>query len=245
MEVLGIDFGGSGIKGAIVDTKTGKLITERHRIETPQPATPEAVQKVIFQLIKHFKFKGNVGIGVPAVVKNGVVLSAANIDEGWINYKADKLLSKKSDCTIKCVNDADAAGLAEIHFGAGAKEKGMVFLITVGTGIGTVIFSNKQLVANLELGHLEFKGKTIEKYAADSVRKLKDLSWDEWGERFNKVLKYYDKMFNPNLFIVGGGVSKKMDKFDKHIKLHTPVVSAEMQNNAGIIGAALYAAKQK
>nr|WP_321357249.1 ROK family protein [uncultured Draconibacterium sp.] len=239
MEVLGIDFGGSGIKGAIVDTKTGELVTERHRIETPQPATPDAVAEVMAQLTDHFNWKGKVGVGVPAVVKNGVMLTAANIDKSWIGQKVNKQLSEKTGCEVECVNDADAAGIAEIHFGAGAKEKGMVFLLTVGTGIGTVIFIDKHLVPNLELGHLEFKGKTIERYSADSVRKRKDLSWEEWGTRFNNALDYYDKMFNPNLFIIGGGVSKKMDKFEDCIKLETPVVPAEMQNNAGIIGAAL------
>ena len=239
MEVLGIDFGGSGIKGAIVDTKTGELVTERHRIETPQPATPDAVAEVMAQLTEHFHWKGKVGVGVPAVVKNGVMLTAANIDKSWIGQEVNKQLSERTGCEVECVNDADAAGIAEIHFGAGAKEKGMVFLLTVGTGIGTVIFIDKHLVPNLELGHLEFKGKTIERYSADSVRKRKDLSWEEWGSRFNKALDYYDKMFNPNLFIIGGGVSKKMDKFEDYIDLDTPVVPAEMQNNAGIIGAAL------
>ena len=239
MEVLGIDFGGSGIKGAIVDTKTGELVTERHRIETPQPATPDAVAEVMAQLTDHFNWKGKVGVGVPAVVKNGVMLTAANIDKSWIGQEVNKQLSERTGCEVECVNDADAAGIAEIHFGAGAKEKGMVFLLTVGTGIGTVIFIDKHLVPNLELGHLEFKGKTIERYSADSVRKRKDLSWKEWGTRFNKALDYYDKMFNPNLFIIGGGVSKKMDRFEDCIKLDTPVVPAEMQNNAGIIGAAL------
>ena len=209
MEVLGIDFGGSGIKGAIVDTKTGELVTERHRIETPQPATPDAVAEVMAQLTDHFNWKGKVGVGVPAVVKNGVMLTAANIDKSWIGQEVNKQLSEKTGCEVECVNDADAAGIAEIHFGAGAKEKGMVFLLTVGTGIGTVIFIDKHLVPNLELGHLEFNGKTIERYSADSVRKRKNLSWEEWGKRFNKVLDYYDKMFNPNLFIIGGGVSKK------------------------------------
>ena len=239
MEVLGIDFGGSGIKGAIVDTKTGELVTERHRIETPQPATPEAVAEVMAQFTDHFNWKGKVGVGVPAVVKNGVMLTAANIDKSWIGQEVNKQLSDKTGCEVECVNDADAAGIAEIHFGAGAKEKGMVFLLTVGTGIGTVIFIDKHLVPNLELGHLEFNGKTIERYSADSVRKRKNLSWEEWGKRLNKVLDYYDKMFNPNLFIIGGGVSKKMDKFEDCVKLDTPVVPAEMQNNAGIIGAAL------
>jgi len=239
MEVLGIDFGGSGIKGAIVDTKTGELVTERHRIETPQPATPDAVAEVMAELTEHFNWKGKVGVGVPAVVKNGVMLTAANIDNSWIGQEVNKQLSEKTGCEVECVNDADAAGIAEIHFGAGAKAKGMVFLLTVGTGIGTVIFIDKHLVPNLELGHLEFKGKTIERYSADSVRKRKDLSWEEWGKRFNNALDYYDRMFNPNLFIVGGGVSKKMDKFEEYINVDTPVVPAEMENNAGIIGAAL------
>lgn len=243
MDVLGIDFGGSGIKGAIVNTTTGELKTERHRIVTPQPATPAAVADVISELIQYFNWKGKVGVGVPAVVKNGIVLTAANIDKKWIGTHADKLLSDKTGCEVRCVNDADAAGIAEVHFGAGAKEKGVVFLLTIGTGVGTVLFINKHLVPNLELGHLEFKGKTVERYAADSTRKEKDLSWDEWGKRFNKALKYYEAMFNPNLFIVGGGVSKKMEKFEHQLTIETPLVPAEMQNNAGIIGAAVHLAK--
>ncbi len=239
MEVLGIDFGGSGIKGALVNTETGRLVTERHRIVTPQPATPKAVGDVIVELIQHFNWKGKVGIGVPAVVKNGVVLTASNIDKKWIGYQANRLLSEKTGCEVECVNDADAAGIAEIHFGAGSKEKGMVLLLTIGTGIGSVIFIDKHLVPNLELGHLEFKGDIIEKYAADSVRKAEDLSWKEWGKRFNKVLNYLEFRFNPNLFIIGGGVSKKMAKFEEQIVLDTPILPAQMQNNAGIIGAAL------
>lgn len=239
MEVLGIDFGGSGIKGAIVNTETGELVTERHRIVTPQPATPEDVNDVMVKLIEHFNWKGKVGIGVPAVVKSGMVLTASNIDDGWINYKADELLSKKTGCEVECVNDADAAGIAEIHFGAGAQQNGVVLLLTIGTGIGSVIFIDKHLVPNLELGHLEFKGDIIEKYAADSVRKQKDLSWKQWGKRFNKVLNYLEFRFNPNLIIIGGGVSKKMEKFEEQICLKTPLVPAQMQNNAGIIGAAL------
>lgn len=239
MEVLGIDFGGSGIKGAIINTQTGELVTERHRIVTPQPATPEAVGDVIVELIQHFNWKGKVGIGVPAVVKSGIVLTASNIDKGWIGYEANQKLSEKTGCEVECVNDADAAGIAEIHFGAGSKEKGLVLLLTIGTGIGSVIFIDKHLVPNLELGHLEFKGDIIEKYAADSVRKSKDLSWKEWGTRFNEVLNYLEFRFNPNLIIIGGGVSKKMAKFEDQIQLETPMVAAEMQNNAGIIGAAL------
>lgn len=239
MEVLGIDFGGSGIKGAIVNTQTGELLTERHRIVTPQPATPAAVEEVIAELIQHFNWKGKVGIGVPAVVKNGVVLTAANIDKGWIGQHINKHLSKKTGCQVECINDADAAGIAEVHFGAGANTEGMVFLLTIGTGVGSVIFMDKHLVPNLELGHLEFKNESIERYAADSVRKNLDLSWTDWGKRFNEALNYYEKMFNPNLFIIGGGVSKKMHKFEEQINLETRIVAAKMQNNAGIIGAAL------
>jgi len=240
MDVLGIDFGGSGIKGAIVDTNTGELRTERFRIETPQPAKPDAVLKVIQEIIQHFSWQGKIGIGIPGVVKNGIVLTAANISNEWIGYPVNQSFSEKTGCEVVCINDADAAGIAEVHFGAGNNEKGMVFLLTVGTGIGTAIFINKHLVPNLELGHLEFKDKTVETYTADSVRKEKNLSWPEWGKRFNKSLAYYEKMFNPNLFIVGGGVSKKMDNFEDQITIATPVVPAQMQNEAGIIGAAVH-----
>jgi polyphosphate glucokinase len=238
MDVLGIDFGGSGIKGAIVNTQTGELVTERHRIATPQPATPEAVAEVISELIKHFNWKGNVGIGVPAVVKNGVVLTATNIHKSWIGYAANEKLSKETNCVVTCINDADAAGIAEVHFGAGANENGLIILLTIGTGIGSVIVNKKQLLPNMELGHLEFKKQIVEDYVADRVRKKEELSWEKWGKRFNQVLAYYEKIFSPNLFIIGGGVSKKMEKFEKQIKVETTVVSAEMQNNAGIIGAA-------
>ncbi len=243
MDVLGIDFGGSGIKGAIVDTNTGELRTDRFRIGTPQPATPASVLDVVNEIIHHFNWHGKVGIGIPGVVKNGIVLTAANIHDEWIGYPINKSFSEQTRCEVVGINDADAAGLAEVYFGAGNNEKGMVFLLlTVGTGIGTVIFIDKHLVPNLELGHLEFKSKTIETYTADSVRKEKNLSWEDWGKRFNKSLAYYEKMFNPNLFIVGGGVSKKMDKFEEQITIATPVVPAQMQNNAGIIGAAVHLA---
>ncbi len=244
MEVLGIDVGGSGIKGAIVDTITGNLVGERHRIETPQPATPDEIAEVIKQIVSHFKWKGKVGVGFPAAVQMGVVKTAANIDESWIGVHINSYLSAKTTCEVYVINDADAAGMAEISYGAGKDVPGTVMMITVGTGIGTALFIDGKLLPNTELGHLEFKNKTIERYAADSVRKKKDLDWASWGERFNKALIHYERMLYPNLFIIGGGTSKKMDRFESKITIKTKVQAAQLLNEAGIIGAAAFAVQQ-
>lgn len=242
MEVLGIDVGGSGIKGAPVNINTGELLQERHRIETPKPATPEAVAKVIGKLIKHFNWTGKVGVGFPAAIQHGIVKTASNIDKSWINTNIDEFLSKKTGCPIFTANDADVAGLAELNFGVGKDKQGVVLLITVGTGIGTVLFINGQLIPNTELGHMKYKDLTIEKYTSDTTRKLLDLSWKKWGLRFSDSLHYFEKLFYPDLFIIGGGGSKKFDKYKEYLKIKTPVEPAELLNNAGIIGAAIYAA---
>lgn len=241
MEVLGIDVGGSGIKGAPVNTETAELLAERHRIDTPQPATPQALAEAIYQLIQHFNWKGPVGVGFPAVVQHGMVHSAANIDDSWIGIPIDALLSEISACKVFTVNDADAAGLAEMHHGAGKGVEGLVMLITVGTGIGTALFNQGKLLPNTELGHLEFKNKTVERYSSDAVRKKAELNWKQWGKRFNESLNYYEKLFNPDMFIIGGGVSKKMEKFTEFITVKTPLVPAQLLNNAGLIGAAMFA----
>jgi len=241
MEVLGIDIGGSGIKGAPVNIETGELLLERHRIPTPQPATPEAVGNTVKQLVDHFNWKGKIGIGFPAAVQNGIVKTASNIDNSWIGVQINTFLSKKTGCDVSVANDADAAGMAEVKFGGGKDQKGVVILLTIGTGVGSVLFLNGKLFPNTELGHLKFNGSTIEEYAADSVRKKEDLNWKNWGKRFNKVLKHFERMFYPELIIIGGGVSKKMDKFEDQIDIATKLIPAQLMNEAGIVGAAVFA----
>lgn len=243
-EVLGIDFGGSGIKGAPVNTKTGELIAARHRIPTPSPSTPEAVAEVIGKIVDHFNWKGPVGVGFPSVVMNGEIKTASNINKSWIGVNAMKLFQNKTGLPFCVVNDADAAGYAEMKFGAGTKQNGTVILITVGTGIGTVIFSEKALVANTELGHLFLdNAREAEDFSADSVRQRENLEWDEWGSRFNKYLNEMHKLFWPELIIIGGGVSKKPEKFISQIHVPTKIVMAKLKNEAGLIGAALAAKK--
>ncbi len=241
-KILGIDFGGSGIKGAIVNTKTGELVTERHRIPTPSPSTPDSVAKVIKEIADFFSWDGAIGIGFPAVVLNGVALSAANIDKGWVNTNVNKHVSKITKLPAYTVNDADAAGLAEMKFGAGKNVKGTVFLLTVGTGIGSVIFSRGKLVPNTELGHVIMpNGNEAEIYASDATRKREELSWDDWAKRFDEYLNYIESLFWPDLFIIGGGVSKKQEKFFEHLTVKAKVVPAQLLNNAGIVGAAMAA----
>lgn len=241
MKLLGIDIGGSGIKGALVDSETGELLTERHRIPTPQPATPESVGDVILQMVQFFDYKGKIGVGFPAVVQDGIVLTATNIDNSWIGIPINKFLSDKTDCEVFVLNDADAAGLAEISFGIGKDVKGIVLLLTIGTGIGSAVFLDGKLLPNAELGHLHFKDSDIEKYASDATRKNEKLGWKKWGKRFNEVLHHYEELFYPNLFIIGGGVSKKTEKFEEQITIKTPLKSAKLLNNAGIVGAAGFA----
>jgi polyphosphate glucokinase len=241
MDVLGIDFGGSGIKGFPINAETGEALAERFRIETPKPATPKAVAAKMAEITSHFQWSGSVGCGFPAAVKSGVVRTAANIDKGWIGYNAAELFSQACSCPFTVLNDADAAGLAELTFGAGKNRSGVVILITVGTGLGTVIFNDGHLLPNTEFGHVEYKGDIAERYASDAVRKSKDLKWKEWAGRFDEYLHYLNKLFYPDLFIIGGGVSKKMEKFTEYLTVDVPVAPAELKNNAGIVGAALAA----
>ena len=243
MKILGIDVGGSGIKGAIVDTKKGRLLTERYRIPTPQPATPDAVIDTISAIIKEFEWHGPVGVGFPAAVVDEIVRTAANIDKSWIGVNAAKKIQKNTGCPTHLVNDVDAAGFAEMKFGAGKIEKGTVIMAAFGTGIGTAVFTKKRLVPNSELGHIIMHGDIAEKYAANSVRKRDELSWEEWGKRVNEYLQYIEKLFYPSLFILGGGVSKYFEEYSKYLDLDTPIVPAENRNHAGIIGAALAARK--
>ena len=242
VNLLGVDIGGSGIKGALVNTRKGELTTERYRIPTPQPSTPDAVAKTVKNIIEHFDYNGPVGCTFPAVVRRGVTLSAANVDDAWIGTDADALFEEATGLPFTVMNDADAAGVAEMTFGAGKDQSGTVFMITLGTGIGTALFVDGVLVPNTELGHIHYKGREVEPWASDRTREEKDLSWKKWGKRLNKYFTYLDALFSPDLFIVGGGVSKKSDKYFKYIKTDTPVVPAELLNEAGIVGAATRAA---
>jgi len=241
MELLGIDIGGSGIKGATVDLDAGRLTRDRHKILTPQPATPEAVAKVVVELVEHFAWEGPIGCTLPAVVRHGVVHSAANVDKSWIGVDGERLLGKVTGQEVVLLNDADAAGIAEMKFGAGRDRDGVVFMLTFGTGIGSGVFVDGHLVPNTELGHLEFKGMEAEHYAAARVREAEKLTYKKWGTRVNEFLQHLENIFSPDLFIIGGGVSRKMDKFKAYLLLDTEVVPARLRNEAGIIGAALTA----
>lgn len=243
MQVLGIDIGGSGVKGLPVDTDTGATLGERVRIPTPEPATPEAVAAAVRQVAASFGWSGPMGCGFPAVMRGGVVRTAANIDASWIGVDAAALFSKATACPTTVLNDADAAGVAEMRFGAGRDAGGVVLVVTVGTGLGTALFTDHRLVPNSELGHLLLHDMKAEHYASDAIRKRLDLSWDDWGGRFNEYLRHLESLFWPTLIIIGGGASKRFDKFSGSLVLRTPVVPAALRNDAGMIGAAVAAAE--
>lgn len=240
MKVLGIDIGGSGIKGAPVDINEGVLLEERHRIPTPQPATPQAVAGVVAQLANHFSWKGPIGCAFPAIIKHGIARSAANVDDSWIGTNAVQLFEKVTECPVTVINDADAAGLAEMAFGAGSGFRGHAIMFTFGTGIGSSFFMNQMLIPNTELGHLELYGDDAEHYAADKARKQEELTWEGWAVRVQEFLNHVEFLFNPDMIIVGGGVSKpkKAKRFMHFLKTDAKLVTAQLQNNAGIIGAA-------
>ncbi len=240
-QVLGLDIGGSGCKAAIVDITTGAFLTERFRLETPQPSTPKAVAQTVKKIINHFDWKGRVGVGFPAIIKKGVAHSAANIHKDWYLTNVEKVLSKAIDLPVKVTNDADAAGIAALRFGAGKGKKGVVLFLTIGTGIGSALFLDGQLLPNSEFGHVFFKKDIAEKYAANSIRKRDELSYKQWGKRWNEYLKHLERIANPDLVILGGGGGKKFNQFSEFIKVDTKVIPATLQNNAGIIGAAMYA----
>lgn len=242
MEILGIDVGGTGIKAAIVNTETGTLVSEKHRIRTPKPATPEAVSKTIKKMIEHFKYNGMVGCGFPTPLQHGRCLNGGNLHKDWKGTQVDELFNEKTGNDYFIVNDADAAGLAEVNFGAGKNKKGVIVMITLGTGIGSAVFLDGKLLPNTEFGHVLYKnGEPFENYCADSIRKKEKLSRKEWGDRLHKYFKHMQLLLSPDLFIVGGGASKKLDKFEERIDIKTPIVAAEAENEAGIIGAALAA----
>lgn len=241
MQVLGIDVGGSGIKGAPVDIKAGKLLAERIRIKTPKSAEPQPVAEVVDKIAKSFGWQGPIGIGFPAPIKSGVAMMAANISPKWVGVNADDLFSKVTGCACTLVNDADAAGLAEMAFGAGRGQPGTVILLTLGTGIGSAIFHRGNLLPNTEFGHLDMKGRDAEHRASDAARQREDLSWKKYAKRLNRYLLEMEKLFWPDLFIVGGGISKQSESFLPLLTIETPIIPAELLNDAGIVGAALAA----
>lgn len=245
MEILGIDIGGTGIKGATVDIENGRLTRERYRVLTPQPAKPEPVAEAVAEVVRHFQWQGPIGYTFPAVVRSGVTYSAANVDDDWIGTNAQALFKEKTGCPAYVLNDADAAGVAEMEFGAGRGRSGVVIVLTFGTGIGSAIFTNGVLVPNTEFGHMEIRGKDAEHRAAEIIRQQKKLSWKKWAKRVNEVLTRMEALFSPDLFIIGGGVSKKHKKFLHLLEVQTEVVPAQLLNEAGIVGAAMAAVGAK
>ena len=241
MHALGIDIGGTGIKGAVVDTSTGEFVVERLRVDTPQPATPEAISAVVGEMARHFDWTGPVGCTFPGVVKHGVIRTAANVDPTWVDLKADDVFAQATGCEVVVVNDADAAGQAEALFGHEQARNGLVVMLTLGTGIGSAMMLDGVLVPNTEFGHLQMGKKDAEHRAAESVREREDLGWKGWANRLGDYLRELEQLLWPDLFVLGGGVSKKGDKFIPNIRCSTPVVAAELLNQAGIVGAALAA----
>jgi polyphosphate glucokinase len=239
--VLGIDIGGSGIKGAIVDVERGVFVGERFRLPTPQPAAPAPVGQVVAELARHFEWRGPIGCTFPAVIKAGVAYTAANVDAAWINTDIQALLVAQTGCPVIVLNDGDAAGLAEMAFGVARGHSGVVLLLTIGTGIGSALLVDGRLVPNTELGHLEIRRRKAEALASDRVRKQQHLSWKRWAKRLDMVIKHMERLFAPDLFIIGGGVSKDHAQFLPLLTVRTPIVAALLRNRAGIVGAALAA----
>ncbi|MGW2957483.1 polyphosphate--glucose phosphotransferase [Streptomyces sp. NPDC054813] len=245
MQIFGVDIGGSGIKGAPVDLDKGDLAQERCKVLTPHPATPDSVADGVKQVIDHFGWTGPVGLTFPGVISDGThIRTAANVDKSWIDTDARTLFSDRlGGLPVTVVNDADAAGVAEMQFGAGRDRKGVVILLTFGTGIGSALFTDGELVPNTELGHLELDGHDAEKKASSKAKEDNDLTWEHWARRVTKYLAHVEMLFTPELFIIGGGVSRKADKFLPLIEgIRAEIVPAQLQNNAGIVGAAMRAA---
>lgn len=243
--ILGIDVGASGVKGALVDVNNGKLSGERFRVPTPQPSTPEALAGAFSEIVAFFNYKGPIGCGFPAIVKKGTALSAANIDKSWIGTSIEQTFGNACGCPVFATNDADAAGIAEMKFGVGKGEAGVTILITIGTGLGTVIFNNGVMLPNTELGHLIWKhGQAAERYCSSGARERLKISRKEWADRFSEYLQHLEFLFSPDLFILGGGESKFFEQFKDQLQVKARVTPAKLLNNAGIIGAAVYAAEQ-
>jgi polyphosphate glucokinase len=238
---IGIDIGGTGIKGALVDVKNGEMIGDRVRVETPEGGSTDDIIATVKALIKKLPAAPAdtpIGICFPAVVQHGVTKSAANISKKWIGFDADKAFTKALNREVHLVNDADAAGLAEMRFGAGRAERGLVIMTTLGTGIGTALFFDQKLIPNAELGHIEIDGVDYESKAAFSAKERENLSWQEWAKRLQKYYSTLQRLFSPDMIIVGGGVSKQHEEFLPLLDIDCEIVPAEMRNNAGILGAA-------
>jgi polyphosphate glucokinase len=239
-QVLGIDIGGTGIKGAPVDVSTGRLTQERKKLDTPRPAKPDAVAKVVQELVTSFAWTGPIGATFPGVVASGKIRSAANLDPDWIGVNASELFGQATGQPVTVINDADAAGIAEMKFGAGVGQRGTVLLLTLGTGIGSALFIDGILVPNTEFGHIEIRGKDAEKRASEHAREEHELSWGKWAGRVDEYLEHMERLLSPGLIIIGGGISKKSDKFLPLLTdLRAKVVPAGMLNDAGIVGAAM------
>jgi polyphosphate glucokinase len=236
---LGVDIGGTGIKAAPVDVDTGRLLTKRERIPTPHHSTPEAVGEVVKELAGRFSWKGPIGCTFAEVIKHGFAQTAANVDESWIGTDVDAVLSAATGCPVTVINDADAAGLAEVRWGAAKDTPGVVILITLGTGIGSALFVDGVLVPNTELGHLVIRGKDAERRASANAREDNHQSWKDWAKLVDEYLHYVEDLLSPDLFVIGGGVSEKPERFVPHLTVGVPVVPAAMENDAGIAGAAL------
>lgn len=243
--ILGIDVGASGIKGALVNLETGKLHGERLRVPTPQPSTPDAMAGAFLEIVQFFNYKGVVGCGFPSIVKNGVSYSAANIDPSWVGANIEEVFGNPSGLRVFATNDADAAGMAEMRYGVGQGEQGLVILITIGTGLGSAIFWKGQMLPNTEMGHLIWKGgKIAEHYCSSGARERLKISRRDWADRFNEYLQHLELLFSPDLFILGGGESKFFEQFKDQIQVKARIKAAKLLNNAGIIGAAAYAAER-
>lgn len=239
MNVLGIDIGGSALKGAPVNIKTGKLLAERHRIATPDTLSPDKMAREIKNLAAHFSWKGPIGIGFPGVIHDNVIRTSANLHKDFIGLDAGKLFSKVAGVKVSLVNDADAAGIAEVRYGAGKGVKGAVLMLTFGTGVGSALFLDGVLYPNSELGHLQMKGKSAERFVSAAAKERRDLSYKKWAHQVGDYLEQLETILWPELIIVGGGISADHKKWFKHLKIRTPIVPATFLNEAGIVGAAL------
>ncbi|PIF01617.1 MAG: polyphosphate glucokinase [Maribacter sp.] len=239
MVVLGIDIGGSGMKGALVDSLTGEMLTKRHRIPTPPSKKPMEMAKVVNEIVAFFNHKGPIGVGFPTIIKNGVCKSPSNLHKKWLGVNVEELFTETSGLPVTVINDADAAGYATMNYGVGRGKSGLVIMITIGTGLGSGAFLDGELIPNFELGQIPYKKfDKIESWASAAAKEREELSYGKWGKRFNTFLGLVDLLVSPDLIILGGGTSKKFDQFKQFITIKTPVIAAELRNEAGIIGAA-------
>ena len=245
MIAFGVDIGGSGVKGAPVDLDTGALVATRYRLPTPTPSTPTAVVDTVGRVVKHHGWTGPIGVTIPGVVVDGVVLTAANIDSGWIDFDAETALTESLDVPVSVINDADAAGVAEVRYGAHDAHDGVVLVLTFGTGIGSALVHNGVLVPNTELGHIEFRDMTAEEYAAARLVKRDNMDIQWWAQRVNELLQHLELILSPTRFVFGGGISKRFEEFSHLLETRADVVPARLRNNAGIVGAAMTAADRE